>query len=185
MQNTVNGTYGTARKPTLTQLLRKFSGYTKTKYQSVDDVAADLQRTRAEIRDRHPSGVPSELASVAVLMNACQGSEFEYAKCMIMMDDDCTFDRAVTRLRTVELLTRGKIDLVLARFTVELLDQGKIKAKGKLGRPNRRQGRDLSNVQCYRCEEMGHLARNCEGTRKSSGDRGKGNVADDSGSDSE
>lgn len=153
--------HGLSGKGRLVPMLQNFYGYVKRYDESVDQMCAALAELRVTIGDITPGALPSDISTAAVIMNACQGKEYDMAKFTLGQLDDLTPARAVEALRTVEQ------DVLQAEGVSRA--EGALAAKGvnQNGQGTGRQ-KDKSHVQCWQCGKHGHYADKCPGSPASS-----------------
>ena len=132
-------------------MLQRFYGYTKSADESIDKMSSALKQFSDEIYDLAPEARPSEISRAAVIMNACEGEEYEMAKYTLGQADVLTSALAVEQLRSVEQDLHSQNSANVAKG-----NRGK---SGQRGRSNR--SFDKSNIECYECYEMGHFRNEC------------------------
>ena len=83
-------------------MLQRLFGYVKGDDQSIDRMASTLKQMGADIYDLAPEARLSDISMASIIMNYCQGEEYNMAKYTLSHVDVLTSALAVEQLRNVE-----------------------------------------------------------------------------------
>lgn len=147
--------HGVSEKGRLTGKVMELVGYKRSAHQTIDAMAADLRKINYEIANLEPKTKLSDTFIACIIMNACQGPEFETMKYLLRFQEPLTSQLAMERLRGVE---QDK----MARDSELATRQGRGNRPGTAGRTKNSGQKDWSSYQCFNCQEYGHLKKNCK-----------------------
>lgn len=133
--------HGAIGQGRLNSLHQKFYRYKAGSTETVDDIASELTRLRAVIRDIKPEEAPTDLGIALSLLNAVEGEAYMLTRNLLENMDNLTLTLTKERLKTVEQKLRD-----------ESTQDGETANKASKSKEDRK---------CYHCKKPGHIKVNC------------------------
>ena len=146
--------HGVSGRGRLVSMMQRFHGYRKGANESIDQMVTTLRQLSNEISDLLPEAKPIPLVEAIIIMNACQGEEYKIAKFFLSQTEDLTPSLAVEQLRAAEQEAKARKD---AANVAKRNDNGR-PAAGQRGKSN---NSNKAEIECYGCQQKGHIRQNC------------------------